>query len=237
MSKINITYRFRFPDNEVREYLLEQNEDTLEIEKKDADDCLEPWLLLESNQCPNCPLDKESHPYCPAAKNIGWLIKESKELQSYDSVSVEVITEERTIVSSTTMQRGMSSLLGLMIAGSSCPYTHFLKPMARFHLPFASEEETIYRASSTYLLMQYFLQSKEQPNTVNLENLAKLYKNLHLVNTGMAERVRLASESDVTVNAIILLDLFAKAMPYSIEDSLSEIKQLFSPALQTSMQG
>jgi hypothetical protein len=46
--------------------------------------------------------------------------------------------------------------MGLLIAGSSCPYTHFFKPMARFHLPFANKDETLWRAAATYLLARYF---------------------------------------------------------------------------------
>jgi hypothetical protein len=38
-----------------------------------------------------------------------------------------------------------------------------VKPMARFHLPLASEEETIYRATTMYLLAQYFLREVRSP--------------------------------------------------------------------------
>jgi hypothetical protein len=43
------------------------------------------------------------------------------------------------------------------VATSGCRYTAYFKPMARFHLPFANEEETAYRAISMYLLSQRFL--------------------------------------------------------------------------------
>jgi len=45
------------------------------------------------------------------------------------------------------------------------PIFEKLKPMVRFHLPFASIEETKYRAISMYLLAQYFLyQQGSQPD-------------------------------------------------------------------------
>jgi len=43
----------------------------------------------------------------------------------------------------------------------------------------------------------------------------------------MARRIRRASEQDATVNAVVLLDLLAKNLPYSIDESLEEIRYLF----------
>ena len=34
---------------------------------------------------------------------------------------------------------------GLIMATAGCPWTDRLRPMARFHLPFATEAETVYR--------------------------------------------------------------------------------------------
>jgi hypothetical protein len=48
----------------------------------------------------------------------------------------------------------------------------------------------------------------------------------------MAERLRVASSKDSAVNAIVLLDLFAKALPYSIEESLEELRYLFGIYLE-----
>jgi len=47
----------------------------------------------------------------------------------------------------------------------------------------------------------------------------------------MIHRLRSASEKDSAANALVLLDLFAKAVPYAIEDSLEEVRYLFAPYL------
>ncbi len=52
----------------------------------------------------------------------------------------------------TTAQQAMSSVLGLIMATAGCPWTDRLRPMARFHLPFASEAETVYRSVCMFLL-------------------------------------------------------------------------------------
>ncbi len=52
----------------------------------------------------------------------------------------------------TTAQQAMSSVLGLIMATAGCPWTDRLRPMARFHLPFASDAETLYRSISMFLL-------------------------------------------------------------------------------------
>lgn len=148
-------------------------------------------------------------------------------LISYEKVRLEVTTPERTVSKNTTAQTGISSLLGLIVATSGCPHTGFFKPMARFHLPFASETETIYRASSMYLLAQFFIRKQGGEADLDMEGLVKIYRNLQIVNTALATRLRAASQQDAAVNAVVLLDSFAKTLPYTIADSLDEIRFLF----------
>ncbi len=150
-----------------------------------------------------------------------------KDAESHDRVSVEVTTPERTITNHTTAQRAVSSLMGLIMATSGCPHTEFLKPMARFHLPLASEEETIFRAVATYLLTQYFRHKQALQLDLDLEGLKKIYHEIQIINKAIASRLRAGSDKDSAVNAVILLDLFAKTLPYSIEDALKEVSYLF----------
>jgi hypothetical protein len=119
--------------------------------------------------------------------------------------------------------------MGLLIATSGCPHTEYFKPMARFHLPLASRDETDYRAASTYLLAQYFIQREGREADFQLEGLKKIYDNIQQVNHSVAERLRAASKADSPVNAIVILDTYARAVPFMLEDSLDYIKYLFDP--------
>lgn len=185
------------------------------------------WAALEFHQCSNCPLHPSVSPYCPVALNIIKLMEGCGGLRSYEKVRLEVTTPERTVSKNTTAQTGISSLLGLIVATSGCPHTGFFKPMARFHLPFASEAETIYRASSMYLLAQFFIRKQGGEADLDMEGLVKIYRNLHIINTALATRLRAASQQDAAVNAVVLLDSFAKTLPYTIADSLDEIRYLY----------
>ena len=57
---------------------------------------------------------------------------------------------------------------------------------------------------------------------------------MHTLNTAVANRLRAASKTDSSVNAIILLDVYAQTMPFVIEDSLASIRYLFTPYLSGS---
>jgi hypothetical protein len=103
--------------------------------------------------------------------------------------------------------------------------------MARFHLPLASEEETIYRAATMYLLAQYFCGERGGKTDFSFEGLIALYRNIQTVNVHVAKRFRAAGGSDSPVNAIIYLDLYAKGMPYAVQKSLSELRYLFASFL------
>jgi hypothetical protein len=190
------------------------------------------WARLDFHQCPHCTLTANTHPHCPLAHNLVNIVNRFEALLSFDQIHVEVTTAERIIFQDTSAQTGISSLMGLMMATSGCPHTAFFKPMARFHLPLANEEETIYRATSMYLLAQYFLMKEGYQADLELEGLTRIYENIHTVNTAIAERLRAASEKDSALNAIVLLDMFALAVPMVIEDSLQEIRYLFSPYFQ-----
>lgn len=192
---------------------------------------LPSWTNLEFHQCPNCQLSIQTHPNCPAAAHLVKIVAIFKTVVSYDNIHVDVITPERIIYKDTTAQKGISSLMGLIMATSGCPHMSYLKPMAHFHLPFASAEETLYRATSMYLLAQYFLRRQGEEADLELEGLTKIYHNIQLINKAMAKRLRAISDKDSALNALILLDIYAKTLPYAIEDSLEEIRHLFTPYL------
>jgi hypothetical protein len=225
---LTIEYRFILPDK--RETLFELNIDplTMTIIGATGEQPLPAWTALQFRQCPNCELECTTTPYCPVAVNLAPLIRTCGALVSHDALEVIVTTPERTISATTTNQRAVSSLLGLIMATSACTRTEYLKPMARFHLPFASEDETVYRTGSMYLLAQYFRRQEGLDYSLDFQGLAEIYRNLQIVNRALAERVRAAISEDATVNAIVLLDLLSNAVAWSIEDNLKEFKILFS---------
>lgn len=227
MQPIEIHYCFRLPDQSRRDIALQLDHEELRLTGH-LPDVLPDWTRLDFEQCGHCPLTVAEAPYCPLAASLIGVIDISREVLSHDEVEVTVITAERSIRTRTTAQRGISAVMGLISATSGCPHTRFLKPMARFHLPFATEEETLYRAASMYLLAQYFRRLHGGDADLDLDGLAEFYRDLQAVNRAMMQRIRSASEKDAAANALVLLDLLAKAMPYSIEDSLEEVRYLFS---------
>ena len=102
-----------------------------------------------------------------------------------------------------------------------------LKPMVRFHLPFATIEETLFRSVSAYLLGQYYLKKEGKHADLDLVRLADFYKGTEMVNSGMAERLRRVVGKDAVNNAVICLDLFAKELPFAIRDGLEDLHGWF----------
>ncbi len=227
MGTIDIQYRFGVSAETVHQIDIKldpQTLDRIEIDSSAQSD----WTKLENEQCTHCPLSAEEHPHCPVALGLTEMIQHFDGIISFDELDLEVITQERRVTQHTTAQRAISSLLGLIMATSGCPHTAFFKPMARFHLPLATEENTIYRAASMYLLAQFFLKKEGLTSDEGLHGLRKIYENLHVVNLHIAKRLKSATVTDSSVNAIVLLDSFTNTMPYVIEDHLDEIAYLFS---------
>jgi len=230
MDTIVIQYCFRLPDNSSEDFKLELNPRNLEL-TGNIPQFLPTWAKLDFHQCPHCPLEIVTDSYCPLAANIVNIVQRFDGLISYDKIRVDVITRERRISQHTTAQKGISSMMGLVIATCGCPHTAFFKAMGRFHLPLASSEETIFRAASMYLLAQYFLKMEGRHADFELEGLTKIYHNMQIVNVAIASRLRSTSMSDSLINAIVILDNFAKSLPYAVEKSLKNFRHLFSSFL------
>jgi hypothetical protein len=103
--------------------------------------------------------------------------------------------------------------------------------MARYHLPLSSMEETVYRATSMYLLAQYFIGKEGGAADPDLDGLRHRYSEMGIMNMAVADRIRAATKTDSSVNAIIVLDVFAKMVEIEIDESLSRIRSLFQPYL------
>jgi hypothetical protein len=218
-----IRYRFDLPDGSQK--FLDFSFDATDFRLSNAAPAAPPfWTDLKFNQCANCPLDPAAHPHCPAALQMASAIEPLKALVSFDAVGVTVTQAERTMFAETTAQQAMSSVLGLIMATAGCPWTDRFRPMARFHLPFASEAETVYRCISMFLLARE-LKGSSQPH--GFAALRSLYENLHVVNRDMSRRLGAATRTDPARNAMALLDAYTTLLPAALESSLEELKPLF----------
>jgi hypothetical protein len=226
MPYITIKYTFILNSTQVEEFAIKLDKNTLALITKDPPVKV-PWTELTFHQCPNCTLSRDSVELCPVASCLATIVKGFENLFSYDKVHLEVTTCERKISESTTIQRAIASYMGLVMATCGCPNTNFLRPMARFHLPLASEAETIYRAFTMYALAQYFVKQEGGTTDYSFKGLEQKYRNLLTVNESLLIRLKAASDKDSSINALLNLDVYARAMPYVIEDKLDELKHLF----------
>jgi hypothetical protein len=221
----NVTYRFFASQNERLSVELRFDERTYRLIL--AEDAVHPdWVRLDFQRCPNCNLPDQAD--CPAAAALAQFLPLFETRVSYEKAVVEVETPTRTVVSKTTFQFGMAALIGLAMATSGCPRTRFLRPMARTHLPFATDQETVFRTLAVHLLGQYV--AKEvggAPVSLSLSELKQNYLELSKVNNAMSERIRAAIKRDAAVNAVIILESFALIAPENIDYGFEDIQELF----------
>jgi len=232
MSKLVLKYRFTLPDSSERAFALEMDRDTAELTPSTRTD-LAKWTELGFNQCVGCPLQLAPDARCPAAVHLSGVIEGFEDIVSYDTVRVTVESEERSVTATLSAQQALASLMGLVMASSGCPKTAVFRPMARFHLPFSSESETAYRVAAMYLVAQHFAHRDGAPSDLNLDQLERVYRGVHAVNRGMAQRLRAATRQDAIVNAIVLLDVYSSLVPAAIHDILDEIRPAFEALLRS----
>jgi len=190
------------------------------------------WAILEFHKCTICPLHEQDHAYCPVAANLFGIVEKFKNFVSPDRVTVTCIVEERSYTKNTTVQMGLSPLLGIIMTTSGCPILEQLKPMVRFHLPFASLDETVFRMVSMYLVAQYLRKQAGKTPEWTLDGLKRIYAQVGQVNKDFAERMLGAAKNDVNVNALVNLDVFAKMVPLTADNMLKKITPYFSALLK-----
>jgi hypothetical protein len=222
---LRFAYTFRLPDGTERHFEVRLDADTLA--SVPAAGVPKPaWTKLAYFQCANCPLGPEVE-YCPVAVNLSAVVETFKDAVSFENTTVEVETAERVYEKTTTLQKGLSSIIGIYMVTSNCPVMDPLRPMVRFHLPFASVDETIYRAVAMYLVAQYFRMRRGKAPDWQLAHLADIYREVAKVNAGMTERLRHASTEDANVNAVTILSTQGDMVPMYLEESLVDMEHLF----------
>ncbi|MFC1481276.1 DUF6901 family protein [Candidatus Neomarinimicrobiota bacterium] len=228
---INYKYTFDFEDGEQFVFPIALDSTTLELHTPEPN-TPPPWARLDSNICDACPFQNTGRDYCPVASNLSGAVAAFSGIRSYTSADIIVESKHRTVMHhGISLQEGLGSLIGIIMVTSGCPDLDFLRPMVRFHLPFARLIETIHRSSANYLIAQFLRHRLGKTADWEMEKIGAIYKRIEMINTKMCDRLREATTQDAILNAIIVLDTSAQMMSYSFKGKLDELSPYFKALL------
>ncbi|MBC8376580.1 MAG: hypothetical protein H8E26_11085 [FCB group bacterium] len=231
-SQVSLKYKFKMADSRSIEFEVLLSSDKLDYQT--LSDTEKPaWTDLEFHMCEGCKLADTGVKHCPVAVNVQDIVSAFKFDVSYDIIDLSIETAERTYSKEqVSMQSGLSSILGIIMVTSGCPSLDFLRPMVGTHLPFATIDESIYRAMSMYLLAQFTRAKNGLEPDWNLKGLRQIYEEIDTINISMVKRLQAATEEDASLNAVVILDSFAKLVPMSIDGSFGGMEDIFWPYLK-----
>jgi hypothetical protein len=226
-NSIAFNYTFTFEDKEQVAFNI--NLDDTDLRYLNAPPAVLPeWTKLAYHQCPNCTLDLEKHAYCPVAVNLVETLEKFQNVVSHTQAHISIKTEDRTYAKTDSIQRGISSLLGILMPTSGCPVLDKLRPMVRTHLPFSSMKETLYRVISMFIMAQHFRERRNLKADYSLEELKDIFDDVTVVNHTLCERVRSFFAEDANINALVILSVMAEFTSVSLKDDLlDELEGLF----------
>ena len=223
MNRI-VTYHFAFTDGSSWSYQLTFDETNRLLPLEAGVE--KPWTKLGFHQCPHCPLKAETHPRCPVAANVDTIVEDSKATASTTRATVTVKTPEREYIKECSSQEGLLSLFGVIMASSNCPHLDWLRPLARFHLPFATIDETLFRALSLQLLTEFF-DREHHDATKSAELLQKKYTAVETLNHAFINRIREYCRGDADKNALAGLDVFVQIFSFHREENFKAVQRYF----------
>ncbi len=226
---MDVRYKFTFDETgrvEIFDLKFDDNSFALSADSIKVAPSL--WMELSFHKCPGCTLPDAPGTLCPVAANLGSMVLHFKDDASFTNVTTVVTFRDRQIGKKCDLQCGLSSMMGLVMATSGCPLLDMLRPMAYTHQPFATMEETFFRAISGYLVAQYMRLKHKITPEFDLEGLKQIYTNINQVNTAFNHRLRDFEGRDANLNALVMLDVFAQMGKFTIDDSwLENISELF----------
>ena len=233
-DKMTFEYTIEFKSGRKQALTVELDTGTLALVSRTATHPPD-WARIECSRCANCALDPARHPYCPVASNLAVAAEAFQRNLSFEEVSVTIRTQARTYQRSIALQDALRSLFGVYMVASGCPVLDMLRPLVRMHLPFATLQETAYRALSMYVLAQFFIQRKGGAPDYSLEGLGGIYREIETVNRALHGRLVKAGYSDAVLNAIGNLNCYAQFTQMFLEPGkLEEIEKLFAAYLPPS---
>ncbi len=225
-----ITYQLQLQDGTERRYEVDI-ERRYSLPERNAEHHPE-WTRLENQRCSNCNLDPQQHRYCPVALEFEEIALHFAHTASIERVDVWVHTKERSYFKNSDMQSMLKSLFGLIMASGACPILSRLKPLAHFHLPFATLEETVHRLAGTYLIRQYLKQCDDVGSAkCELDEVEELYREVKVVNLALMQRIRQATREDASINAIQIFVSITSIVEMGVEDILSRMMPVLRKGL------
>ncbi|MEL7085527.1 MAG: hypothetical protein AAGM36_13625 [Cyanobacteria bacterium J06597_1] len=229
MDAITFRYVFSIPDRPQYEIPIEIDSQTLNLVDR-SDRQLDPWTELSHHQCPNCPLDPAEVKYCPIAANISSVIVQFQDGLSCEATHVTAIAPERTYSKETDLQQGLNSIFGLIMASSGCPHFQWLKPLARFHLPFASFDETLFRAMSSCALSELIKHKTVRDIDEIYQLVRHRYEQLAIVNAALVKRIGHIGKGEADRNALVTFHSYCQMFNLSLSGELftETITEVFS---------
>lgn len=224
---LKYVYTFVFNDGTEKKFEILLDRKTLNIISNEQKEIVE-WARRDQFKCANEFCNTLHKDYCPIAVNIDNIIKFFSDINSYETVKIYAEVDERTYYKETSVQKGISSLIGIIMPTSGCPVLAKLKPLTRFHLPFASIEETEFRVIGMYLFVQYMIMQRGGEPDWEMKKLKKIYEDILKINRTLSEKVASLENKDASINAIVALDNFAQFISSSLEyNDLTDFEDIF----------
>jgi hypothetical protein len=201
-----------------------------------ASRALPVWTELSTHKCDGCPLGADET-HCPAAADLVPVVDALRDLRSIERTEVTVTVAGREIRRHTDLQELVRSVVGVLLASSACPTLRTMKPLADLHQPFATFEETLFRAVALHLVRAWFDRKDGKDADFDLDGLRAHYESMGRINQGLAKRIRSLGSGDAGVNGLIQLFSMSMCMSDELDTQLGALRTLVAREATSAVQG
>ena len=187
------------------------------------------WTRLTCHQCPHCPLTESNHPQCPIARNLDGIVEDSKNALCSSKARVAVEAGHRRYHLDCDTRQALRSLFGLIMSTSGCPHLDWLRPLARFHLPLADIDETLFRILSLQLV-ELYLTGDPAALAQASEIIQTRYAAVEAVNRSFISRLQAYCRADAGKRALEALGIYAQLFTLHVQSNFAPLQKYFRQA-------
>lgn len=223
--RVNVHYRLDFEDGASAEFVVDTD-----LKSREPTPCSGSpyeWQRLSTHRCAVCPPSMDDEELCPAISAVLDIIEYFNRHPDHSRAKCTVTLPGKTVTADQGLQEALSALIGLRLASSTCPVLSRLKPLARFHNPFVSPYQTVFRAASMHLLGEYFRMQDGGTPDWTLAGLRKYYDDIGEVNVRISQRLKEARESGSSPVSMMILSVFSVTMSHLFDEHLAILKELY----------
>jgi Domain of unknown function (DUF6901) len=187
-------------------------------------DAIPHWALLEHHQCPNCPLRRDKHKFCPLVLTLYPVLTYLSDVSSIDIIRITIKETLITTKIELPAQDSLLILLPRLVILSNCPHWRYNRWAYRYFSYTSDYQFWIFEALAIALTREFLLNDKLPDKDEILMRVQSRLAALKITIDSLIMRIKGTSGKDAGLNALISGTNLTSLLEMKMDECIKEWK-------------